>query len=70
MPKRVKQPSDSDHIPPPPQAFRDYMSLMGRKGGRISGARRMVNLTPKQRTAIARKAARARWNAKKPPDKA
>jgi hypothetical protein len=42
-----------------------YMSALGRKGGTISGARRMANLTPKQRQASARHAARARWNKKK-----
>jgi hypothetical protein len=50
--------------------IRAYLSRLGKKGGRISGARRLTNLTPKQRTTIARTAARARWNAKKPPDKA
>jgi hypothetical protein len=62
MPKQLKH-SDPDRLPPPPKAFRDYMRLIGRKGGRASGARRLENLTPKQRSVIARKAARARWNA-------
>jgi hypothetical protein len=63
MPKRVKHSEASpEDLPPPPQAYRDYMRLIGRKGGRVSGARRLTNLTPKQRSAIAKKAARTRWN--------
>lgn len=38
-----------------------YMSKLGRKGGKASGAKRMINLTPQQRKAIAKKAAAARW---------
>lgn len=38
-----------------------YMSALGRKGGQVSGKRRMQNLTDKQRQEIALKAARARW---------
>ena len=60
MPKRNKQP-----LPP---AVTAYMSALGRKGGTISGARRMTNLTPKQRQAVARAGARARWNKKKADD--
>lgn len=37
------------------------MSEMGRKGGRISGRRRMDNLSPEKRSAIALLAAKARW---------
>lgn len=67
MPKRAKQTPDTPDapLPPAPKAYRAYMRLIGRKGGLASGARRLENLTPKQRTAIARKAARARWGAKK-----
>jgi len=60
MPKRVKH-ADAP-LPPPPATFREYMRLIGQKGGRASGARRMTALTPKQRSTIARTAARARWN--------
>lgn len=65
MPKRLKQPADPDPIPPSSKAFRAYMKILGRKGGQVSGARRMTNRTPKQRQALARKAARARWAKKK-----
>ncbi len=61
MPKRVKHAAASA-LPSPPTAFREYMRLIGQKGGRTSGARRMTSLTPKQRSTIARQAARARWN--------
>lgn len=38
------------------------MSAMGRRGGRIGGKRRLVTLTPEERSKIALKAARARWS--------
>ena len=38
-----------------------YMSKLGRKGGKVSGARRMKNLSEEQRSTIALKAATARW---------
>jgi hypothetical protein len=41
-----------------------YMSQLGRKGGKVSGAKRMENLTAKQRKEIATKAAAARWRKK------
>jgi hypothetical protein len=37
------------------------MSAMGRKGGKVSGKRRMVTMTPEQRHNVALKAAQARW---------
>ena len=37
-----------------------YMAKLGAKGGRVSGAKRM-QMPKKVRTAIARKAAAARW---------
>lgn len=69
MPKRLKQ-AGLPALPPRPKGFTEYMTALARKGGTISGARRMTNLTAKQRTAIARKAARARWAKKKPEDAA
>jgi hypothetical protein len=61
MPNRVKQEDDAP-LPPRPKGWTAYMRAMGRKGGQASGAKRMTNLTPKQRSTIARKAAVARWN--------
>jgi hypothetical protein len=42
------------------------MSAMGKKGGKIGGKRRLVTMTPEERSQIALKAANARWG-KKPP---
>jgi hypothetical protein len=39
-----------------------YMSEMGRKGGKIGGKRRLVTMTARKRSAIAKKAAEARWH--------
>lgn len=41
------------------------MKAIGRKGGQVSGARRMENLTPAKRRSIARKAVKARWAKRK-----
>jgi len=64
MPKRVKHDPGAADLPPAPPMFREYMSLIGRKGGRASGARRLESLTAKQRSTIAKQAARARWRKK------
>lgn len=66
MSKRIKPPADAADapLPAPPPAMRAYLRAIGRKGGRTSGARRLTNLTPKQRSTIARKAALARWTKK------
>ena len=37
------------------------MSAMGKKGGKIGAKRRMVTMTPEERSKVALKAARARW---------
>lgn len=42
-----------------------HMARLGAKGGKISGAKRMTNLTDKQRKDIAKKAAEARWGNRK-----
>ena len=41
--------------------FRAKMAELGKKGGTISGAKRMENLSDRKRKEIARKAAAARW---------
>lgn len=43
------------------EALRRHLSKLGKKGGPIGGRARMASLTPKQRTALAKKAAAARW---------
>ena len=44
-----------------PADLSQYMSAMGRKGGKIGGKRRLVTMTKKQRQKAATKAAQARW---------
>jgi hypothetical protein len=39
-----------------------YMSRLGKKGGKVSGQRRMANLSEQQRREIASRAARKRWD--------
>jgi hypothetical protein len=41
------------------------MAAMGRKGGKIGGKRRMETMTPEERSQVALKAAKARWDPKK-----
>lgn len=47
--------------PAPTAEIRKYMKALGKRGGKVSGARRMTNLNASQRKEIARKAAAARW---------
>jgi hypothetical protein len=51
-----------------PQATKDevsrVMAVLGRKGGKIGGKRRMDTLTQERRSQIAFKAAQARWGKK------
>jgi hypothetical protein len=76
MPKRDKQkrPTDANQLVhhlvelstestplSPPLNLSEYMSEIGRKGGKIGGKRRLKTMTPRERKAIATKAARARW---------
>jgi len=39
----------------------EYLRRIGSKGGKAGGKARMAGLTRKQRTELARTAARARW---------
>ena len=54
---------------PAPQSFQEqysaHMARLGKKGGKISGAKRM-EMPEKQRKAIAKKAAAARWGKRNP----
>lgn len=51
-----------------PQATREqisrFMAEMGRKGGKKGGKRRLETMSAKERSRIAKKAARSRWNSK------
>lgn len=46
---------------PTPAQISTYMSKLGSKGGKASGAKRMENLTEARRREIASQAARKRW---------
>lgn len=76
MPKRSSKPRDlnklaasivgeatSEESPPDPDEGKDpHAVALGRKGGRKGGKARAEKLTAEQRSAIARRAARARWD--------
>jgi len=50
-------------ITPPTKAQVSWlMAELGRKGGEKGGKRRLETMTPKERSAAARKAAQARWH--------
>lgn len=56
---------DPETLPSAPTSFQEqlsaHMAKLGAKGGKISGAKRMENLSAKTRKEIAKKAAVARW---------
>jgi hypothetical protein len=59
----------SDASPTPEQEGKDPAAVsLGRRGGLKGGKARAGKLTPEQRKAIARKAARIRWEAQKQGD--
>jgi hypothetical protein len=43
---------------------REFFRKQGKKGGKLSAKARLKNLTPAQRSEVARKAAAARWGKK------
>jgi general stress protein YciG len=61
-PERLRGTMAADQaIVDPETVIREHMSKIGAKGGKVSGAKRMKNLSERQRKGIARKAAAARW---------
>ena len=53
---------------PEPERVKDPAAVeLGRRGGLIGGKARAAKLSPEQRSAIARKAAAARWRAPRKP---
>ena len=46
------------------EILRKHLSELGKKGGPKGGKARMESMTPKQRKALAKKAAAARWGKK------
>lgn len=80
MPKRDKQkrPTDVNQLahhlvelstesPVPPASFSisEYMSEIGRKGGKIGGKRRLKTMSSAERKKVATQAAKARWKKSK-----
>lgn len=77
MPKRIKhktRPTDVNQtahrlvelssespVPSIPFNLSEYMSGIGRKGGKIGGKRRLETMTAAERKKIATRAAKARW---------
>lgn len=59
MPKGKKRPKL-------PKEVRDIFARYGSEGGKIGGKLRWEGVTPEERTAIAKKAAEARWKKRKP----
>ncbi len=55
---------NGDTLPPTKEQISMFMAEMGRKGGKKGGKRRLQTMTAKERSSIARSAARARWSAK------
>lgn len=54
--------STDEDKPEPPEDTRDPAAVaLGRKGGLKGGKARAAKLTPEQRSAIAKRAAAARW---------
>ena len=79
---KPKRPRDLNHIaaaiieaakegePEAPLDLRDPAAVaLGRKGGLKGGKARAATLSPEERGEIAKKAARARWGRRQPPDK-
>jgi hypothetical protein len=53
----TKQDEEKSDTPIPPKGLSEYMSALGSRGGTVSGARRMQNLSDSQRSEIALRAA-------------
>jgi hypothetical protein len=59
------EPDAEAPAPQPRSVISQVMADMGRKGGRIGGKRRLVTLSDRRRSQIAKQAAQARWSKKK-----
>ena len=46
---------------PIPKSISQYMAEIGRKGGQIGGKQRLTTMSADERTRVAQKAAKARW---------
>jgi len=56
----------ADEMAKKKNTIREYLASLGRKGGKA----RLIKMTPEQRRAIARNAAKARWAREKKVDDA
>ncbi|OLD81139.1 MAG: hypothetical protein AUF67_09315 [Acidobacteria bacterium 13_1_20CM_58_21] len=54
-----------ESLPALPSNLSEYMSAIGRKGGKIGGKRRLKTMSAAERKKVATKAARARWKKSK-----
>ena len=59
MPNRMK--SKPSKLKKLPKEVREIFAQFGREGGKIGGKLRWEGVTPEEHSAIARKAAQARW---------
>jgi hypothetical protein len=57
-------------LEPTKEEMSKVMASLGRRGGKVGGKRRMETMTPEQRSAVALKAAQARWKQAKHKKKA
>jgi hypothetical protein len=64
----AEKPAESVNESPKPSKYdiSAVMAEMGRRGGQIGGKRRLKTMTQRQRTDVAKKAAKARWAKSKP----
>lgn len=59
----VSTAENRDSIPAPSrEQVSALMAEMGRKGGKIGGKRRLTTMTAKERSRVAKRAAKARWS--------
>jgi hypothetical protein len=59
--------AETDGAEPSESEITRVMSMLGRRGGKIGGKRRLETLSQEQRSQIAFKAAQARWGKKRKP---
>lgn len=57
----ARRESDGAAAPPSKAQISQVMAVLGRRGGKIGGKRRLETMTAEQRRKIAKKAAQARW---------
>lgn len=59
--RATQEPESNQDTTQFPATLSEYMAQIGSKGGKIGGKRRLKTMTAKQRSDIARKAAKAKW---------